>query len=493
MNRAGQINQYANLWFNYEGGTKELPVFVTNLGKDWIILGLPWFREFEPTISWKKGELLGQLMVQTSSKALEINKTTLATSWAIRGESDKTHLSEKDVPDQYQDYADVFSEEKAKQFPPTREEDHKIKFTNNVPKFFKGDVYSLTVKQTTFLRKWLDEELNKGFIRPSKSPYPSPTFLIEKKNGDYRVVQDYKTLNEFTILDKHPLPLITNLIKQLHGKTLFTKFDIHMGYNNIRIAEGDQEKAVFTTPLGQYKPMVMNFGLCNAPATFICAMMRVFRTLQNQYPEEVLIYMDDILIATKNDTTHHRQIVRDVLQTMQDKSFFLKAAKCEFKKQWVEYLGLILDGDMITPDPVKINSLKTWLRTLKTVLKVHSTLGLLNYHRAFVPGFSHIVKPLTQLLKKNTKFSWTENCTKALNRIINILTTAPILTHPDPDKPFELKVDASDYATGTILFQRDERGKPKPLGFHSKTLSKEEMNYDIYDKELTAVNRGLDV
>jgi hypothetical protein len=124
---------------------------------------------------------------------------------------------------------------------------------------------------------------------------------------------------------------------------------------------------------------------------------------------------------------------------------------------------------------------------------VCSTLRLLNYHRAFIPGFSHIVKPLTQLLKKNVKFVWTEICTKALDRIINILTTEPILTHPDPKKPFELKVDASDYATGAILFQCDKQGKPKPLRFHSKTLSKEEMNYDIYDKELTAVDRGLDV
>jgi hypothetical protein len=178
-------------------------------------------------------------------------------------------MSEKDVPKQYKDYSDVFSEEKAKRFPPAREEDHQIKFTENVPKYFKGDVYSLTVDQTAFLRKWLDEELNKGFIRPSKSPYPCPSFLIEKKNGDYHIVQNYKTLNEFTVPDKHPLPLITNLIEQLHGKTLFTKFDIHMGYNNIRIADGNQKKAAFTTPLGQYEPMVMNFGLYNAPATFI--------------------------------------------------------------------------------------------------------------------------------------------------------------------------------------------------------------------------------
>jgi hypothetical protein len=178
---------------------------------------------------------------------------------------------------------------------------------------------------------------------------------------------------------------------------------------------------------------------------------------------------------------------------MRKESFFLKATKCKFKKQQVEYLGLILDGDTIKPDPIKVNGLKTWPRMLKTITEVCSTLRLLNYHQAFVPGFSHIVKPLMELLKKNIKFLWTEKCTKALNRIIDILVTAPVLTHPDPEKPFELKVDASDYATGAILFQRDERGKPKLLGFHSKTLSKEEMNYDIYNKELMVVDRGLDV
>jgi hypothetical protein len=163
-NRAGQINRYANLQFNYEGKTTDLPVYVTNLGKDQIILGLPWFRELESTISWKHGKLLGELTIKTSSKVLEINKTTLATSWAIQGQTDKVQLSEKDVLEQYKDYADVFSKKKARTFPPKREEDHQIKFTENVPKYFKGGVYLLTVKQTTFLRKWLDEELSKGFI-----------------------------------------------------------------------------------------------------------------------------------------------------------------------------------------------------------------------------------------------------------------------------------------------------------------------------------------
>jgi hypothetical protein len=173
---------------------------------------------------------------------------------------------------------------------------------------------------------------------------------------------------------------------------------------------------------------------------------------------------------------------------MRHESFFLKAAKCEFKQPRVKYLGLLLDGDTIRPDPSKVAGLKKWPRTLKSVSDICQTLGLLNYHRAFVPGFSHIVKPLTTLLKKHTPFQWTPACMKALDKVINVLTSEPILTHPDPDKPFELEVNASNFATGAILFQRDEQGKPRPLGFHSKTLTKEEMNYDIYDKELTTLD-----
>jgi len=162
-----------------------LPIYVMNLGRDRIILGLPWFQEFKPTISWKEGRLLGPMVVRTTSKTAEINKTTLATSWAIKNEENRNRLEEKDVPGQYKEFANVFSEEKAKRFPPNREENHEIKFSSNIPKFFEAKVYQMLTKQTTFLREWLDEELKKGFIQPSKSPYPSPTFLIEKKNGDY--------------------------------------------------------------------------------------------------------------------------------------------------------------------------------------------------------------------------------------------------------------------------------------------------------------------
>ena len=139
---------------------------------------------------------------------------------------------EENIPKEYLDYADVFSEEKAKRFPPKREEDHEINFTKEVPKSFDAYTYKMDKHQTTFLRKWIDEEMSKGFIRESKSPYPSPTFLIKKKNGDYRVVQDYQKLNAYTIPDKTPLPLIADLIEQLGGKTLFTKFNIQVQYQD---------------------------------------------------------------------------------------------------------------------------------------------------------------------------------------------------------------------------------------------------------------------
>ena len=157
--------------------------------------------------------------------------------------------------------------------------------------------------------------------------------------------------------DKHPLPLIADLIEQLHGKTLYTKFNICSGYNNIRIAEGSQHKAAFTTSLEQYKPMVINFELCNTLATFVRAMTRIFRGLQGKYPGEILIYMDDILIMTKQDLTRHQQIVREVLHEMKNESFFLKVSKCKFEQSKVEYLGIILDGDTVKPDPNKVNGL----------------------------------------------------------------------------------------------------------------------------------------
>lgn len=175
--------------------------------------------------------------------------------------------------------------------------------------------------------------------------------------------------------------------------------------------------------------------------------------MQNKHPDKLHVYINDILIATLNDIAHHRTLVQKVLDVMRKESLFFKVSKCEFESRTVEYLGLLLNGETIKPDPSKVAGLREWPRQLKMIREVRSTLGLLNYHRAFVLGFSHIVRPLTRLLKKNKLFLWTPACMKALDQIIDVLTSEPVLTHPDPTKPFELEVDASNFTTGTILFQ----------------------------------------
>jgi hypothetical protein len=169
--------------------------------------------------------------------------------------------TEKDVPPQYMDFKDVFSEKATKHFLPKRDDDHEINLTNDTPKTFPCKIYPILKPKTEFLCTWVHENLEKKFIRESKSPYTCSTFFIKKKNRDYHIIQDYWQLNQFTVPNAMPLPLIMSLIEKLHGKTLFTKFDIQSGYYNIWIKDSDQYKAGFKTSEGQFEPMVINFGL----------------------------------------------------------------------------------------------------------------------------------------------------------------------------------------------------------------------------------------
>src|SRR6202167_6350786 len=202
--------------------------------------------------------------------------------------------------------------------------------------------------------------------------------------------------------------------------------------------------------------------------------------------------MDDFLIATGDDLSRHRQIVHDVLDLLEEESYFLKPSKCEFEKTEIEYLGIIVNGDHIKISPVKADGLKDWPRELKTLKEVRSILGVLGYQRPFIPNFATIARPLTSLLKKDTPFSWTDDCRQALDALISIVLSDPALGQPDMSRPFQLEVDASAFATGAILSQKDSRGKSRAVGYHSKTFNDAERNYDIHDRELLAVVRGLD-
>jgi len=208
-------------------------------------------------------------------------------------------------------------------------------------------------------------------------------------------VQDYRKLNEQTIHNTYPLPLIKTILEQLEGKSLFTKFDIRWGYNNIWIKEGDEWKAAFKTPKGLFEPWVMFFGLTNSLATFQRTMNHMFREMKMQYPTELFIYMDDILIATNDDIDRHQQIVHEVLDKLKEESYFLRLSKCEFEKDKVDYLGVVISQEWIHVDPLKVEGLANWPRRLQTIKQVRSTLGVLGYQHPFIPGFAHITRPLT--------------------------------------------------------------------------------------------------
>ena len=296
-------------------------------------------------------------------RTLHVAKTTVAQQLAEQA-TDKTVRSwDQIVPSQYHLHAKVFSEEAAHRFPASREWDHAIDLKPDAPTMLNCKVYPLSLGEDDALQTFLLENLDKGYIRQSKSPYAFPFFFIKKKNGNLRPVQDYRKLNAVTVRNTAPLPLIRKLMDRLtrvHSRrsALFTKLDIRWGYNNIRIRNGDQWKAAFKTNRGLFEPMVMFFGLTNTLATFQSMMNFIFRNLINE--GYVTIYMDDILIHTPNDIALHCCVVNNVLRILADNDLYLKPQKCQFEVTEVEYLGVIISEDRIAMDPVKVNGVKNW-------------------------------------------------------------------------------------------------------------------------------------
>jgi RNase H-like domain found in reverse transcriptase len=205
----------------------------------------------------------------------------------------------------------------------------------------------------------------------------------------------------------------------------------------------------------------------------------------------IFVYMDNILITTIKDYDLHHQIVHEVLDLLEEESFFLKPVKCKFEQQSIDYLGIVVTKGTVRIDPTKLNGLAVWPRQLTSVKQVCSTLGVLGYQRPFIQGFVHLARPITQLLKKGRKFEWIEKCTTVLNKLIGIVTSDPVLHQPNYDLPFPLEVDASQYATGAILYQPNDKGRLCPVGYYSHTLNLAERGYDMHDQELLAVMRGL--
>ncbi|MGD0511542.1 MAG: reverse transcriptase family protein, partial [Candidatus Micrarchaeaceae archaeon] len=302
-------------------------------------------------------------------------------------------------------------------------------------------------------------------------------------------VQDYRALNDITIKNAAPLPLILELINKLRGARYFTKLDIRWGYNNIQVKKGDKHKAAFKTPLGLFEPTVMTFGLCNAPATFQTFMNTAFADLIDG--GHVIIYLDDILIFAE-DPDLLDNLTHTVLARLLQHDLYLKPEKCVFAQTTIEYLGIIISEGQIAMDPAKVMGITDW-PTPRTVKHVQAFLGFCNFYRRFIKDFSNIARPLFDLTRKDVPFHWHKPQEEAFRTLIKAFTTAPVLALPDHSKPFRLITDTSDFATGAILEQPDALNRWHPVAYHSKSLQPAECNYEIHDKELLAIIRTLEI
>lgn len=547
-NAIGRITKEVVLNVEMKGHLEQLTMAVADIGDDDIIMGIDWLRHHNPTIDWTNDVVnLNRCPPQCDNQQRLVPLPRLAiaeeveTPWgpdrtqaeweavppgfrysekywdqyhdaesyfvttddhfAYKIAASYTHsqaIAEKSavkegektfeelVPPEFREFADVFSKVESKRLPLRKPYDHAIDLEpGKVPPYSK--IYPLAPAERDALREFVDENLRKGYIRPSKSPAAAPVFFIKKKDGTLRMVVDYRRLNDITVKNRYPLPLTMELVDALQKAKVFTTLDLRWGYHNVRLKQGDEWKAAFRTQAGHFEPTVMTFGLTNAPATFQHMMNDIFKDLIGVY---VIIYLDDLLIFSE-DESQHDEHVREVLKRLRENDLFCKPEKCKFKQTSVEYLGMIISQGKVAMDPAKVQAVLDW-PTPKKVKDIQAFLGFANFYRRFIRDFSHIVKPLTTLLKKDVRWAWTENQQFAFDYLKRMFTTAPVLMMPDMSQQFIVECDASDFATGAVLSQEGDDGLIHPVAFFSKSLNDAERNYEIYDKELLAIIRALD-
>jgi hypothetical protein len=457
-----------------------------------VVLGLPWLKLHDPTITWGRSKIVfnsKHCQTHCQSKHGYSTAKLLATCLTTTGNLESNPNNDKfsSLPAKYHEFKDVFSEEGANMLPPHRPYDCAIEIEEGKSPPF-GRIYNLSEKELLALNNYLKDNLDKGFIRSSRSPAAAPIFFVKKKDGSLRPVVDYRGLNKVTIKNRYPLPLVPGLIDRLRRAKIFTKLDLRSAYNLLRIRKGDEWKTAFRTRYGLFEYLVMPFGITGAPAAFQHWMNDTFRDLLDVY---VIVFIDDILIFSENPDKHDED-VKEVLRRLRQHGLFSKLEKCEFDCDTVEFLGFVVSPQGISMSDEKVCSIKSWPKP-QSVRDVQVFLGFTNAYRRFCHNYAQMAKPLNKLTCKDTPFVWSEEADVGFENLKATMITAPVLAHPNPDAPFVVEVDASNYGLGCILSQKGSDGLMHPCAFHSRSLSRSERNYDVYDKELLAVKVAFEV
>ena len=347
--------------------------------------------------------------------------------------------------------------------------------------------------------------LDVGIIYPiADSKWVSPTQVVPKKFGvtvvknenneliptriqtGWRMCIDYRCLNAVTTKDHFPIPFLDQILERVAGRAFYCFLDGHSGYNQLEIAMDDQDKTTFTCPFGTFAYKRMPFGLCNASATFQRCMISIFSDMVERILE---VFMDDFSVY--GDTFDQCLVnLALVLEICEKSNLVLNWEKCHFMVTHGIVLGHIIFGKGIKVNPSKVELIQK-LPAPQNMRDVRSFLGHAGFYRYFIQSFSAISRPLCSLLEKDEPFEWNSSCQLTFDKLKSHLTTAPIIQPPDWSLPFELMCDASDFAMGAVLGQRDET-KPHVLHYASKTLNEAQVNYTTTEKELLAIVFALD-
>lgn len=380
------------------------------------------------------------------------------------------------------DYPDVVTNESPTSVPVFKKVTHRILLIAGAKPTARAP-YRMSQFETQELKKQIEELLKQGFIKKSNSPFAAPVLFVKKKDKALRLCVDYRLLNVNTIKNAFPIPVIDDLFIKIGNAKVFTKLDLMSGYFQIRMHPDDEEKTAFVTPFGHYEWRVMPFGVVNGPATFQSFMNEILYDVPN-----VLVYLDDILIYSDTEVDHEHHI-RTVLDILRQNKLIVKKKKCEFFKKQLDFLGHTITQEGIIPNDAKIKTIINWPppKTPKDAMKF---MGLCNYYRKFVKGFSKIAAPINEYMAKHC--DWMKMQDQAFRTLKEKLTSYPVLVVPNFKLGFRLSTDASDTAIGSTLEQVDEKGKlVGVIGYFSKKLFAAQLNYFVMEKEFLAIIESL--
>jgi hypothetical protein len=392
-------------------------------------------------------------------------------------EATKLVTSTKCIKQVLEEFPGVMPDELPEDLPPRRRVDHAIEVMPGVAPPAKAP-YRMSHEELKELKVQLEELLPKGYIKPSKSSYGALVLFVHKKDGTLRMCVDYRVFNKATVKNRYPLPRIDDLFDRLSRVKVFSRIDLRLGYYQIRIAEGDEEKTACRIRYGSYEFLVMPFGLTNAPATFCTFMNDMFREWLDDF---VIVYIDDILIYSSFLEEHEEHLCK-VFQRLKENKLYAKLEKCEFRVTEMEFLGHRITQEGLMMDDHKVKAILDW-EPPKSVPALRSFLRLASYYCKFIKNFAKIATPLTNLLKKSTiTYDWEETCDEAFETLKGILVKAPVLKLPNFDKDFEIHFDAFDFAIGGVIVQDG-----RPVAFESKKLSETERRWPTHEKKMWAV------